>query len=193
MLKHREENAVKLNACIYNLRICIYHLRQKIFVSWYIHVLHIFLSFVLPSIWANVSIWIMMTSSNGNIFRVTGQLCWEFTGTPNPQPPIPKGQWRGALMFSLICAWINGWVQQSSGWWFKTPSRPLWRHCNDISTLPVDSPHKAQWRGALIFSLIYAWTNGRANNRDAGDLRCHGAHYEPCPTLTVVQINRRWS
>ena len=21
-----------------------------------------------------------------------------------------KGQWRGALMFSLICAWINGWV-----------------------------------------------------------------------------------
>ena len=22
----------------------------------------------------------------------------------------PKSQWRGALMFSLICAWINGWV-----------------------------------------------------------------------------------
>ena len=21
-----------------------------------------------------------------------------------------KGQWRGALMFSFICAWINGWV-----------------------------------------------------------------------------------
>ena len=24
--------------------------------------------------------------------------------------PAHKGQWRGALMFSLICAWINGWV-----------------------------------------------------------------------------------
>ena len=23
---------------------------------------------------------------------------------------IRKGQWRGALMFSLICVWINGWV-----------------------------------------------------------------------------------
>ena len=23
---------------------------------------------------------------------------------------LHKGQWRGALMFSLICAWINGWV-----------------------------------------------------------------------------------
>ena len=44
----------------------------------------------------------IMTSSNGNIFCVTGPLCGEFTGH--------KGQWRGALMFSLICAWINGWV-----------------------------------------------------------------------------------
>ena len=40
-----------------------------------------------------------MTSSNGNVFRVTGSLCWEFTG-----------HWRGALMISLICAWTNGWV-----------------------------------------------------------------------------------
>ena len=46
----------------------------------------------------------MMTSSNGSIFRVTGHLCWEFIG------PRHKGQWRGALMFSLICFWINGWI-----------------------------------------------------------------------------------
>ena len=45
----------------------------------------------------------MMTSSNENIFRVTGPLCGEFNA-PH------KGQWRGALMFSLICAWINRWV-----------------------------------------------------------------------------------
>ena len=44
----------------------------------------------------------MMMSSNGNIFRVTVYLCGEFTGH--------KGQWRGALMFPLTCAWINGWV-----------------------------------------------------------------------------------
>ena len=24
--------------------------------------------------------------------------------------PLTKGQWRRALMFPLICAWINGWV-----------------------------------------------------------------------------------
>ena len=47
----------------------------------------------------------------------------------------------------------------------------------NISASPVDSPHKGQWRGALMFSLIEAWTNGWANNRDVGDLRRHRAHY----------------
>ena len=41
---------------------------------------------------------------------------------------------------------------------------------------PVDSPHKSQWRGALMFCLI--WINGWVNNRDAGDLRRHRAHYD---------------
>ena len=44
-----------------------------------------------------------------------------------------KGQWRGALMFSLICVWIKRLSKQSWGWWLETPSRPLWRHRNDIN------------------------------------------------------------
>ena len=55
-----------------------------------------------------------MTSSNGNIFRVTGHLC----------------------------------------------------------------PHKGQWRGSLVFSLIYLWINGWVNNREAGDLRRCRTHYD---------------
>ena len=50
-----------------------------------------------------------MTSSNGSIFRVTGHLCGEFTGK-SPLNSPHKGQWHGALMFSLICFWINSWV-----------------------------------------------------------------------------------
>ena len=48
-----------------------------------------------------------------------------------------KGQWCGALMFSLIYAWINDWVnnKQSWGWWFETPTCSLWRHCNDCAIL----------------------------------------------------------
>ena len=43
---------------------------------------------------------------------------------------------------------------------------------------PVHSPHKGQWRGALMFSLICSWTNVWVSNRDAGDLRFHRAHYK---------------
>ena len=43
---------------------------------------------------------------------------------------------------------------------------------------PVNFPHKGQWRGALIFSLIWAWINAWVNNREAGDLRRHRAHYD---------------
>ena len=28
----------------------------------------------------------------------------------SPVNSLQKGQWRGALIFSLICVWINGWV-----------------------------------------------------------------------------------
>ena len=49
------------------------------------------------------------SSSNGNIFRVKN---WPFVrGIHRSSVNSPlKGQWRGALMFSLICVWINGWV-----------------------------------------------------------------------------------
>ena len=66
----------------------------------------------------------MMTPSNANIFRVTSTLCREFSGH--------KGQWSGALGFSMLCAWTNDWD----------------------------------------------------NNRDAGDLKGHHAHYDE----TVMKI-----
>ena len=68
----------------------------------------------------------MMTSSNRNIFCVTGLLCAEFTGHRSP----------------------------------------------------LNSPHKGQWRGPLIFSLIYTWINGRENNIEAVHLGRHRTHYD---------------
>ena len=129
-----------------------------------------------------------------------------------------KGQWRGALMFSLICVWINGWVNnreagdlrryrvrcdvivmpqlelavgnvkcnvfthesssfQSAFWLTVKYIKDNWMHVHDdvikwkhfprywpfvrgIHRSTVNSPHKGQWRGALMFSLICAWING---------------------------------
>ena len=52
---------------------------------------------------------LMMMPSNGNIFRVTGPLWGESTGHRHVDSPL-KGQWRGALIFSLICALTNIWA-----------------------------------------------------------------------------------
>ena len=94
--------------------------------------------------------------------------------------------------------------------WFETPTSSLWRHCSmnriiwmpwwrnqmeafsallprfaqGIHRSPVNSPHKGQWRGALMFSLIYARINGWVNNREAGDLRHPRAHYD----VTVMRF-----
>ena len=43
---------------------------------------------------------------------------------------------------------------------------------------PVICPHKVQWRGALMFSLICAWINSWVNNREVGDLRRYRSHYD---------------
>ena len=55
-----------------------------------------------------------------------------------------------------------------------------------IHRSPVSSPHKGQWRGALIFSLICAWINGWVNNREAGELRRHRVHYDVIVMGTAV-------
>ena len=47
-----------------------------------------------------------------------------------------------------------------------------------IHRSPVNSPHKDQWHGALMFSLICVWINGWVNNREAGDYRRYHAHYD---------------
>ena len=49
----------------------------------------------------------MMMSSNRNIFRVNDPLCGEFTG--HRWIPLTKAS-DAELVFSLIRAWTNGWV-----------------------------------------------------------------------------------
>ena len=74
----------------------------------------------------------MMTSSNGNIFRVTGPL----------------------------------WGESTGHWW-----------------IPLTKANDAE----LWCSFICAWTHGQANNRDAGDLRRHGAHNDVTVMTRVLE------
>ena len=53
-----------------------------------------------------------------------------------------------------------------------------WPFVRGIHRSPVNSPHKGQWRGALMFSLMCARINSWVNNREAGDLRRYRHHYD---------------
>ena len=68
----------------------------------------------------------------------------------------------------------------STSWWRHQMKHfpRYWPFVRRIHRSSVNSPHKGQWGGALMFTLICSWINGRVNNRKAGDLRCHHAHYD---------------
>ena len=61
-----------------------------------------------------------------------------------------------------------------------------WPFVPGIHRPSVNSPHKGQWRGALVFPLICAWINGWVNNRKVGDVRRQCAHYY----VTVMTYSR---
>ena len=71
-----------------------------------------------------------------------------------------------------------------------------WPFVRGIHRPPVNSPHKGQWRGALMFSLICAWMNAwtmasqitSLTIGEAGDLRRHRAHYD----VIVMGVNIRY-
>ena len=69
----------------------------------------------------------MMTSSNGTIFRITGPLCGEFTGSG--EFPAQRPVMRSFDVFFDLC--LNKRLgKQPWGWWFETPPWSLWRQCN---------------------------------------------------------------
>ena len=78
---------------------------------------------------AMTSSWLngMMTSSNGNVFRVIGPLCGNspVTGEFPTQRPVTRGF---DVFFELRLN--KRYSKQSLGWWLETPSWSLWRQCN---------------------------------------------------------------
>ena len=66
-----------------------------------------------------------------------------------------------------------------------------WLFVRGIHRSPVNSPHKEQWRGTLMFSFICVWINDWVNSRDAGDLRRYRTHYDVilmCKTLNSAVL-----
>ena len=118
----------------------------------------------------------------------------EFTG--DRWIPRTKGVWHGKsyrLMLSwnqLLHWYIMLWnfiiVHDDVIKWKHFPH--YWPFVWGIHRWQVNSLHKGQWRGALMFSLIC----GGVNSREAGDLRHHHTHYDVTVMLILEMTGHLW-
>ena len=88
--------------------------------------------------------------------------------------------WQADYGWMINCYWCNPSLSSTLHddviKWKHFPRN--WPFVREIHRSPVNFPHKGQWRGALMFSLIYVWINDWVNNREAGDLRRQHGHYD---------------
>ena len=86
--------------------------------------------------------------------------------------------WRTCLFFMLVWSYqhTTSGLHDDVIQWKHFPR--YWPFLRGIHRSPVNSPHKGQWRRALMFFFICARINGWVNNREAGDLRCYRTHYD---------------
>ena len=66
-----------------------------------------------------------------------------------------------------------------------------WSFVRGIHLSPLNSLHKGQWRGALVFSLICVSINDWVNNGDAGDLRRYRIHYDVTVMMFPAAVRGR--
>ena len=122
-----------------------------------------------------------------------------------PQPVSEKtsGEYSTSYQFNYVHVWIfvgfthipydsltdirgNLRIHPMNYTMASVPGKQHLRWGNKLHECNGNSLPKGQWRGALTFSLIYAYTNGCANNRDAGGLIHHRAHCD----VTVMEKSR---
>ena len=118
----------------------------QVLYMWYSHLWSCpqrFGNYLFSSVWDGLFSALIMTLCHGNDFRITSPL-W------STHDDVIK--------------------------WEHFPR--YWPFVREIHRSPVNFPHKGQWRGTLMFTLICARMNGWVNNREAGDLRRYRVHYD---------------
>ena len=140
-----------------------------------------------------ISCFCMMTSSNGIIFRVTGPLCGEFTG----HFPSQRSVTRSFDVFFDLCR--NKRLNKHLwGWWFGTPSRPLWRHSNVIIFLSTGyGCTNCPLALTSLHHTLHRWTNARgAIWRQVICNQCHGVdrsvHSIQRDHKVMMQKSQQW-
>ena len=144
---------------------------------------------------------IMMTSSNGNIFRVTGPDTGEFPA----QKPVTRSF---DVFFDLRL--IKRLSKHSRGWWFETLSRPLWWHCNDntfrcstnsrrtngrppiMSFMNALSDQRAFSVLVMLFKIAYYIETRNIENLWYWNIRYPIFHVFSCPSVKIFRRARQY-
>ena len=101
-------------------------------------------------------------------FTASVQLC--FVTQTARQALISCGQCQSQMIWSCWhqdMEMLSALVVLCRGTWWRHQMETfsaLLALCAGTSPVPMNSPHKGQWHGALMFSLIYAWINGWVTN-----------------------------
>ena len=93
----------------------------RVYIYIYIYIYCMWFAFTYGGDDIIASILRMMTSPNGNIFRVTGPLCGEFP----TERPVTR-----SFHVSFDLRLNKRLSKQQWGWWFEAPSWSLWLQCN---------------------------------------------------------------
>ena len=130
---------------------------------------------------------VLDTSTNGSHkwFISHYYTTWAILASHRADWRFARSQWEMTLLCNDVSHWLVASLKLALHSYVHHDDVIKWRHfprywpfVRGIHRSPVNSPHKGQWRGALMFSLTCTWINGCVNNCEAGDLRCHRAHYD---------------
>ena len=97
----------------------------------------------------------MMTSSNGNIFRVTGPLCGEFTGPGEFPTQRPVTRSFDVFFDRRLNKRLS---KQPRGWWLETLSCSLWRQNYEWQMIKVFVYNLIN--KMAVYWLNCVWQNG---------------------------------
>ena len=131
----------------------------------------------------------MRNGGSGDEGSLPNSFGWEFilfVKTHFYGGALTSHSWRSIHLLHFLFS-----MTSSNGNMFRVPGFCAGNSPVTAGNTPVNSPHTDQWRGALVFSFICAWTNGWVNNQDAANLRRHRAHYDV--TLMWCPIVIQWS
>ena len=104
---------------------------------------------------------------------------------------VPKKQSYKKVEHGTLWVWLLIWCFHDDVMkWKHFPC--YWPFVRGIHRSPLKPPHKGQWRGALVFSLICTRINGWVNNGEAGDLKRYRAHYDVTVMFGKWYVIRCW-